>query len=97
MPKELGIAPKQQKMIIVSIRPYYSPDPNGPKYEQYCQQKLMLHVPFRHINHLKETYETYSEAYRMFLESVNIPGSLEDDIRRLSNQVDHQDEDTDEV
>ena len=57
----------------------------------------MLHIPFRHINQLKGTYETFSEAYRMFLESVNIPGSLEYDIRRLSNQVDYQDEDTDEV
>ena len=57
----------------------------------------MLHVPFCHINQLKGTHVTFSEAYRMFLESVSIPSSLEDDIRRLSNQVDYQDEDTDEV
>ena len=50
MPKELGTVPKKHKMMIVNVRPYCSPDPNGPKYEQYCQQKLMLHVPFRHID-----------------------------------------------
>ena len=30
MPKDLGTVPKQQKMKIVSVRPYCSPDPNGP-------------------------------------------------------------------
>ena len=94
MLRDLGTAPKQQKMKIVSVRPYCSPDPNGPKYEQYCQQKLMLHVPF---NQLKGTYETFSEAYCIFLQPVNIPATLEDDFTRLSNQVEHQDEDTDEV
>ena len=97
MPKDLITAPKQQKMKIVSVRPYCSPDPNGPKYEQYSQQKLMLHVPFRDFNQLKGTYETFSEAYNIFLRTANIPASLEDDIRRLSNQEQHQDEDTDEV
>ena len=33
---------------VVIVRPYCSPDPSGPKYEQYCQYKLMQHVPFRH-------------------------------------------------
>ena len=31
MPRELGTAPIQQKMKIVSVRPYCSPDPNDPK------------------------------------------------------------------
>ena len=97
MPKDLGTSPKQHKMKIVSVRPYCSLDPNGPKFEQYSQQKLMLHVPFREINQLKGTCETFSQAYSEFLQSANIPVSLEDDIRRLSNQGEHQDEDTDEV
>ena len=58
MPKELGNTPKHQKMKIVSVRPYCSPDPDGPKYEQYCQQRSMLHVPFRHANQLKGSYTT---------------------------------------
>ena len=49
MPKDAGSEPKRHKMKVVSIRPYGSPDPTGPKYEQYCQQKLMLHKPFRHL------------------------------------------------
>ena len=52
IPKELGTVPKHQKMKVVGVRPYCSPDPDGPKYEQYCKQKLMLHVPFRHVDQL---------------------------------------------
>ena len=37
---------KRNKAVVVIVRPHYPPDPNGPKYEQYCRQKLMLHKPF---------------------------------------------------
>ena len=98
MPRELGTTPIQQKMKIVSVRPYCSPDPNDPKYEQYCQQKLMLYVPFHHIDQLKRECETFSQAYSIFLNSTNVPASLEDDIRRLSeHQPEQEDEDTNEV
>ena len=96
LPKEPGTAPKKHKMKVVSVRPYYSPDPSGPNYEQYCQQRLMLHVPFRNITELKGTCETFSEAYSVFLQSTNVPASLEDDIRRLM-QVGQEDEDINEV
>ena len=43
--ERIGYSPIQQKMKINSVRPYCSPDPNDPKYEEYCQQKLMLYVP----------------------------------------------------
>lgn len=69
------------------------PDPNGPKYEQYCQQKLMLHIPFWHINQLMGECEKFSDAYHIFLQSANIPTSLEDDIWRLTE---HQLEDVEE-
>ncbi len=65
MPKELGSTPKHHKMKIVSVRPYCSFDPNGPKYEQYCQQKLMLHVPFRHIDALKGTLKRMRSSFRL--------------------------------
>ena len=98
MPKELGTVPKKHKMMIVNVRPYCSPDPNGPKYEQYCQQKLMLHVPFRHIDQLKGTSEKFSDAYLIFLQSANLPSSLEDDIRRLSeHQYEEEGANTNEV
>ncbi len=69
MPKELGTAPKLHKMKVVGVRPYCSPDPDGPKYEQYCQQKLMLRVPFRHVDQLKRSSTTFAEAYATFLRS----------------------------
>ena len=63
-------------------------DPNGPNYEHYCQQKLMLHVPFHYIDQLKGTCETFSEAYFAFLQTTDVSLPFEDDIRRLSeNQV----------
>ena len=29
------------------VSPYYSPDPDGPKYEEYNVQKMMRFKPFR--------------------------------------------------
>ena len=43
MPKNVSEEPVARKMIVVRVRPYCSPDTSGPQYEQYCQQKLMLH------------------------------------------------------
>ena len=87
MPKELGSEPnRRRKNIVVIVRPYCSPDPSGPKYEQYCQQKLMLHVPFRHQVELLAGCETYTAAYATFLQSGSVPPSLEEDIHRLEQQ-----------
>ena len=64
MPKETGSEPlKRTKKVIVIVRPYYSPDPQSPKYEQYCQQKLMLHVPFRHLCELLNGNTIFTAAY----------------------------------
>ena len=97
-PKQLGSNPKHRKKdIIVVVRPYCSPDPSGPKFEQYFHQKLMLYKPFRRVDDLKADFDTYSEAYLSFLRSGNIPPSLEDDINRIL-QSDHQNQnDTQEV
>lgn len=44
------------------------------------------------------TCEKFSDAYMIFLQSANIPPSLEDGIRRLSeHQVEQEDEDANEV
>ncbi len=40
-------------------------------------------------------YDTFSEAYAIFLESGNVPPSLEDDIRRLNEHQLEQDDDDD--
>ena len=87
MPKELGSNPTpRRKSVVVIVRPYCSPDPNSPKYDQYCQQKLMLHVPFRHQEELLGDHDTYEAAYAMFLQSESVPSSLEEDIHRLLDQ-----------
>ena len=96
MPKELGTVPKLQKMKVVGVRPYCSPDPSGPKYEK---QNLMLHVPFRHVDQLMGSCDTFTEAYAIFLQSGNVPPSLEDDIRRLNEHqlAEEDNEDANEV
>ena len=84
MPRECTSDPShRRKKVVVIVRPYCSPDPNGPKYEQYCRQKLMLHVPFRLQGQLMGDNDTFAAAYATFLQSGNIPPSLEDDIHRL--------------
>jgi hypothetical protein len=73
MSKKPGTPPKHQKMWIALVRPYCSPDPRGHKYEQYCKQKLMLHVPFRHLEQLKGTCNSFAEAYALFLSYGKFP------------------------
>ena len=82
MPKGLGANP-QSKNVVVIARPFCSSDPNGPKYEQYCRQKLMQHVPFRHQDELMGEHNTYAAAYETFLQSASVPSSLEEDIYQL--------------
>ena len=84
MPKTLGAEPTpRSRRIVVIPRPYVSPDPAGDKYEQYCRQSLMQHKPFRQMDDLLSGYDTYIDAYAAFLQSGQIPPSLEDDMYRL--------------
>ena len=84
MPKELSAVPnRRRKDVVVNVRPYYSPDPNGPNYEQYCRQRLMLHISFRHMSDLLGENDTYAVAYHQMLQSANLPLSLEEDVRTL--------------
>ena len=92
MPKNVGEEPAVRgKMVVVRVRPYCSPDTSGPQYEQYCQQKLMLHRPFREYQQLKAGCDTYAEAFAGYLQSGSIPPSLEDDLHRLQQQQQQQD------
>ena len=94
MPKTLGSHPtRRSRCIVVIPRPYCSPDPAGPKYEQYCCQSLMQHKCFRQMDDLLAGSETYIEAYAEFLQSGHIPPCLEDDMHRL---LQHTSEETDE-
>ena len=98
MPQESGSEPsKGRKKVVVIVRPYCPPDPESPKYEQYCKQKLMLHVPFRHQSELLGNHNTHTAAYAAFLQSDGIPPSLEDDIHRLQQSSQERSEDDSEV
>ena len=99
MPKELGSDPShRRKDVVVIVRPYLSPEPNGPNYEQYCRQRLMLYKPFRQEEELLQEADTYAAAYATFLQSDDVPPSLEDDIHRLEQQNQHlSDDDSAEV
>ena len=49
MPKQLGSNSSwRRKAVVVIVCPYFSPGPSGPKYEDYCRQKLIRpHQPHR--------------------------------------------------
>ena len=96
MPKKTSSKPsKRRKKVVVIIRLYCSPDPQGPKYEQYCQQKLVLHVPFRHQSELRGNTTTFTAVYASFLQSGSIPSSPEDDIHRIQQLSEQPSEDED--
>ena len=87
MPKRVGDEPSlRRKAVVVIVRPFCSPEPDGPNYDQYCRQKLMLHKPFREYCQLVAGFDTHSAAYANYLQCSNIPPCLEDDIHRLQRQ-----------
>ena len=93
----------RKKDVVVIARPYCSPDPAGPHYEQYCRQKLMWYQPFRRLDDLLKGCDNHSDAYAAFLRSDNVPTSLADDIQLLeiaqknSNNYDDEDEEVSKV
>ena len=87
MPKSVSDEPSlRRKAVVVIVRPFCSADPNGPNYEQYRRQKLMLHRPFKAYHELLTGFETYTSAYANYLQSGNIPPCLEDDVHQLQQQ-----------
>jgi len=98
-PKQPSQEPsRRRKEVIVVVRPYYSPDQNGPDYENYCRQKLMLHVSFRQLSQILGEHHTYADAYASCLRSSVVPPSLHDDVHMLEQQQFDDDlEDNDEV
>ena len=86
-PKKIGDnIVRRRKEVIVIPRPYCSPDPKGPKYEQYCKQILMLHQPFRQLDELLGMSDTYAAAYSSFIQSGNTPTSLTEAVHDLEMQ-----------
>ena len=92
MPKEFGPDPSHRKDVVVIVRPYLSPEPNSPNYEQYCRQGLMLYKHFCQEELLGEA-DTYAAAYATFLKSDDVPPSLEDGIHRIEQQNQHPSDD----
>ena len=94
MPKQPNTEPKQRsKKVVVISRPYCSPNPDGPNYEQYCRQSLMQHKSFRQVTELKAGHDTFAVAYASFLIAGDIPRSLEADIFRLQQHENDTSED----
>ena len=84
IPKKKGVAfILRKKEVLVIPRPYCSPDTDGPQYEQYCRQNLMLHQPFCQLEDLLAGYQSHEDAYAAFLKSEKAPISLADDIQQL--------------
>ena len=69
--------------MVVIVRPYCSPDPEGPKYEQYCRQKLLIYQPFRQVDELLGACDKHSSAYDQFLRCGKVLPKLADDIHGL--------------
>lgn len=88
IPKKKGdpLIPRKKEVVVIP-RPYCSSDPNGPFYEQYCKQNLMLHRPFRQLNELLAGYDHHVDAYAAFLTSGKAPKSLVDDIQQLETAM----------
>ena len=88
MPKEVGSDPScRRKDVVVIVRPYLSAEPSSTNYEQYCRQKLMFYKPFHYEEELLGEADTFADAYATFLQSDDVPTSLEDDIHRLEQQI----------
>ena len=98
MPKTLGAEPTPRSICIVVIpRPYVSPDTAGEKYEQYCLQSLMQHKPFHQMDDLLSGCDNYIDAYASFLQSGQIPPCLKDDMYRLLQLLQTNENDTEET
>ena len=84
IPKKKGVAfvPRKKEVLVIP-RPYCSPDLDGPQYEQYCRQKLMLYQPFRQLEDLLADCQSNEDAYAAYLISEKAPISLADDIQQL--------------
>ena len=84
LPKRVGedLIHRKKEMIVI-VHPYCPADPDGPKFEQHCKQKLMLYQPFRQLEELLGSYDSHKAAYSQYLRTGTVPASLEDDIRRL--------------
>ena len=63
IPKRVGdeLVCRRKEVVVIS-RPYCSPDPSGPKYEQYCRQKLMMHQPFRQLEQLLGKFDNHEAS-----------------------------------
>ena len=69
--------------MVVIPHPYCSPDPDGPHYEKYCRQKLMLHKPFHQLDNLVEGCDTFKDEFGKILRLSSVSASLDDDLHRL--------------
>ena len=90
---------RRSKSVVVIVKPHLSSDSDGPHYEQYCKQQLMLHKPFQQVLTLLTVYDTFIEAYTDYTRTNETASSLETDIQQLNTQpsvTDDQDDNEDD-
>src|SRR3989440_1844252 len=81
-----------EKENIVRIRPQPSPLRNGDQWEDFCRVKVILHVPHRSIEQLKENSEvSWATIYNQQIDVIN---NDPDDV--LGSPVDNEKEDLSE-
>ena len=90
-----GSVSKRRNSAVAIVRPHLSCDPCGNHFEQYCVQRLMLHIPFRNFDSLKNGNDSFSLAYAEYLKSGKVPSCLEDDIQRVLQENQCTDEQDD--
>ena len=62
---------RNNKENIVRIRPRPSGLRNGEQWEEFCRIKVILHVPHRSIEQLRENSDTWSTIYNQHIDIIN--------------------------
>ena len=71
----LGSTVQFQHPLTTKIGPT---DTDFPEREQYCRRFLMLFIPFRSLEDLKYTMETFQDAFKFLEESDSIPKNVKE-------------------
>ena len=84
-PNAIGVASTwRKKEIVVIVIPYCSPDPQGPKYEQYCRHAYIKAHAASAISTSQRAFGRLTQRYTHKLTESTFPLSstvLGDDIR----------------
>lgn len=66
-PDRVTLAQRRGGHAVVSVMPKYKSDPTSEDYGKYCQQFLLLHMPFRVWNDVTQGFPDPQTAYADFV------------------------------